>query len=236
MMGPLRVGRRTGLFLALAALAPGCARVGDASGGEPEGAAAPAAGAAEVEVEVRGVTGWYDLGDYRISGEVVNRLDVPVYDVELDVAFRDAAGAVVATDHAAAVLGRVEPGGTAPFVDMHYGAPAGIAGHTVTVAGWSREGRPPRRPVTILSADLARGITGAVVTGRGRNDSGRPLGGIKLVTSFRDRDGKVVGVFFDYPVLGSLQPGQTFDFTVETMDATVADDAVRVQGEGTAGS
>lgn len=200
------------------------------------GGATPSARAGAEDVTVRGVAGSYDLGDYFIRGEVVNGLDEPIYEVELEVTYRGPGGEVLATDEAAAVLAVVEPGATAPFADTHYSAPEDIQGHTVTVKRFSRESLVPFRPLTILGTASRAGITGAVVTGQARNDAGVPLSGVKLVTSFRNQAGEVTGVYFDYPVQGTMAPGQVVDFTVETMDETVAADRVLVQGEGRGGS
>lgn len=202
---------------------------------EASGAGSPPPARAAAGVTARGLTGQYDLGDYFSYGEVVNELDVPVYNVELRLDYLDEAGEVVATDEAAAVLTRVEPRSTAPVVNTYYGAPSGIQRQVATVTAWSRESPLPWHAVTIQEARARPGVTGAVVEGRGRNDSGRPLSSVKLVASFRDAAGQVVGVFFDYPVTGALLPGATFDFTLETMDDSVEGATVLVQGEGHAG-
>lgn len=186
-------------------------------------------------VVARGVTGYYDLGDYRVYGEVANNLDVPVYDVRLSVTFRNAAGKIVATGEAAPTLDRIEPRSTSPFADLQYGAPSGIVSRTVTVEGYSLKGPLNYQPVTILSAAKRSGILGEVVSGRGRNGATRPLSSIVLVASFRDRAGTVVSVVYDYPVLGSLQPGQEFEYTIETFDDSLADTRVLVQGQGRTG-
>lgn len=227
------------LWLVLAMAAGGC---GDADARQtararaPEGAAKPAREAdGSSGITVRGVAGQYDLGDYSIDGEVVNGLDVPIYDVELEVAYLGAGGAVLARDEAASVLSRVGPGAAAPFTKMHYGAPEGIQDHAVTVKRFSRQARLDYHPLAITGVQSRAGITGAVVTGQARNDAGVPLTSVKLVTSFHDAEGRVTGVYFDYPVTGAMAPGQTVDFTVETMDSSVAGDSARVQGEGHAG-
>ncbi len=230
----LFVGRPArALTLILLAAAGAC---GDADGRTPpnaEDAAQALKQDANEGVSVRGVTGNYDLGDYFITGEVVNGLDVPIYDVELEVVYRGAGGAELARDEAAAVLTRVEPGGTAPFANTHYGAPEGITAREVRVTKFARQGLD-YRPLAISGVQSRAGITGAVVTGQARNDAGVPLTSIKLVTSFRNAAGEVSGVYFDYPVIGTMAPGRTVDFTVETMDESVAGDRVLVQGEGRA--
>lgn len=195
-------------------------------------AAAPPSAAGQEGVSVRGLAGHYDLGDYFITGEVVNGLDVPIYDVELEVVYRGADGQELAREDAAVVLTRIEPGGTAPFIDTRYAAPEGIAAREVKVTGFSRQARLDYRPLTITGVQSRAGITGAVVTGQARNDAGFPLTSIKLVTSFRNAAGEVTGVFFDYPVRGTMAAGATVDFTVETIDDTVVGDRVTVQGEG----
>ena len=213
-------------------LAGACSRDGNASGAPPSDAPRPAASADGLSV--RGVGGYYDLGDYFVMGEVVNQTGAPVHDVELDVVYTGAGGERLAADGAAVVLTRVEPGDRAPFVHTHYGAPQGITGPRVAVRGFSAA-RSAYHPLTIVSAAARPGITGAVVEGRVRNDSGRPLAGVKLVAWFRDAAGTVTGVHFDYPLIGTMDPGREVDFTIETMDDAVEDDEVTVRGEGTAG-
>lgn len=227
--------RRTALVLLMMA-AGACGRAdGRESPGVDAAASArkaPAPAADQDRVSARGVAGEYDLGDYFLTGEVVNGLDVPIYDVELDVSYRGAGGAVLASDEAAAVLTRVEPGGTAPFADTHYGAPQGIERAVVTVRRFSREARLNYQPLAITGVQSRAGITGAVVTGQARNGAGVPLTAVKLVASFRNAAGEVTGVFFDYPLIGAMAPGQTVEFTIETIDDSVVGDRVTVQGEG----
>jgi hypothetical protein len=195
-------------------------------------AAPPPAPPPGEEVSARGVSGYYDLGDYILFGEVVNNSDQPVYNVELAVTYYDAGGKVLATDTAAASLSRVEPQGASPFRDPHFGAPAGIARVDVTVESYTEESLIDYRPLTILSTNQRTGAAGVVVTGTFRNDTPAPLSNVLLVASFRNSQGEVVSVLFDYPLIGDLQPGVTMEYTVETFDDTLADTTATIQGEG----
>lgn len=232
----LHAARAAASYLLLA----GCAN-GDAVERAPElGRAAEAGEGIAPQPEsarpvARGVTGYYDLGDYFVLGEVANDSDTPIYGVELEIDYLDAEGKVLGTDPGGLPVSRVEPRGAAPFVDTRYGAPAGIERAVVRVSRWSAESGVDYRPLTVLGTTAREGITGVIVAGEARNDSGRPLSSIKLVTSFRDAEGNVVGIFFDYPVTGAVQAGETFPFTVETFDSTMAGHAVLVQGEGRGG-
>lgn len=184
------------------------------------------------EVIARNLSGTYDLGDYVVTGEIFNPLTVPAFDVEVELTFIDAAGKTLASSRAASVLHRIEPNATAPFVKTHYGAPAGVVRTIAKVTSYVRKPHVDYRALKIVSSALRRGITGAVVSGVLRNDSGRPLESVKLVTSFRDAKGLVIGVFFDYPVIGAMQPGATVEFNVETMDESMANARATVQAEG----
>lgn len=125
-------------------LAAACSRDGKAPGAPPADPpdAASSAAPSAAGLSVRGVGGYYDLGDYFVMGEVVNETDAAVHGVELEVVYAGAGGARLAADDAAVVLARVEPGGRAPFIDTHYGAPQGIAEARVAVHGFSRESGP----------------------------------------------------------------------------------------------
>lgn len=182
-------------------------------------------------VTARTGAGHYDLGDYVIHGEVRNDTDAPIHDVQLEVTFQDADGRTIADGSAATAVSRIDPGMAAPVVKTHYAAPEGIVGATFKVVGWRTSG--PHHAVRVGDVRAAEGRLGVIVTGRGRNETDRPLSNLKLVTAFRDAKGRVAGVAFDYPVNGTLRPGASFDFTVETFDSSVAGADVQVLAEGT---
>lgn len=181
-------------------------------------------------------TSYYDFGSYFIFGEVINNLDVPVYNVELMVTYRNAAGQIVAMDIAAPSLPRIEARSSSPFSDMLLGSnvPQDITQYTVEVKSWSTQDSLDFRPVTILSTRAYLGSSGVVtvVEGEGCNTTDKVLWGITLVISFRNSAGEVVEVAWEYPVSGGLQPGQTFKYTYEAADPDLAKYTARVQGYG----
>lgn len=221
------------LWVSLGAmLLPACSKGSEALAAKGQAVTAPSQPkpAGNGKVTGRAGGGHYDLGDYVVYGEVFNGTDQPIYAAELALTFQDASGKTIANGDAATGLLRIEPGKSAPLIKTHYGAPEGIVSAKLEVTRWDKQG--PQRPVTILESRTTGGQLGAIVSGKGRNDTGGPLSGIKLVTSFRDAEGKVIGVFFSYPVNGTLGPGQTFDFMVETFDSSVTSAKALVQGEG----
>jgi hypothetical protein len=186
------------------------------------------------QIVARGFTGYYDLGDHFSFGEVINHLDVPIYNVELLITYRNAAGAVVATDEASAILERIEARSSSPIENIYFNAPSGITRIEGAITAWARTSSINYQPVTILSTEqtIGPGSGGPVLEGQGRNDTGQPMSRVLLVASFRDAAGNVVNVFYDYPVQSSLQPGQTFNYRIETLDSTLADTTGLVQGRG----
>lgn len=233
----MRVPKKLLLALVAVAVAPSCSR-GSEGNPAPSGAAMatavspkPAKSSGKDGVQVHVGRGYYDSGDYFVHGEVVNTLDQPIFGPEIEITFQDAQGNTIANGEGATALERIDPGQRAPIMDTHYTAPEGITQVTLKVRRWSSKGT--YKPITILESSARAGSFGTVVTGKGRNDTGGPVSGIKLVTTFKDKEGKVMGVHFDYPVNGSLPPGKTFDFTIETMDDAVNGAPHTVQGEGT---
>ncbi len=188
------------------------------------------------EVVARGFinTAYYESGSYQVFGEVVNNLDVPVYNVDLIVTYRNAAGQIVAMDTAAPSLPRIEPRSSSPFSKRLLGDNVlpDITQFTVEVESWQTEGFS--RPVTILSTKAYLGRSGVVtvVEGEGRNATEKVLWGITLVISFRNSAGEVAAVAWEYPVSGGLQPGQTFKYIYEAADPSLAKYTARVQGYG----
>ncbi len=184
------------------------------------------------EVSVRNLSGYYDLGDYILYGEVANQLDTPIYNVDLSVTYYDAAGAEVAAGEAAPAFHHIEPRSTAPLHDIHFGAPGGITRIAVEVVSFDRTSLVDYRPLTVLTTNQRLGGGGVVVSGTFRNDTGKRLNSILLAASFRDPGGKVVSVVYDYPVIGSLLQGRTYEYTIETFDDTLEGTTALVQGEG----
>jgi hypothetical protein len=184
------------------------------------------------DVTVRNLSGYYDLGDYILYGEVANPLDVPIYNVELAVTYYDAVGAEIAAGEAAPVFHSIGALSTAPLHDIHFGAPAGIARVQVDVVGFDRTSLVDYSHLTILTTNQRLGGGGVVVSGAFRNDTGKRLNSVLLAASFRDANGKVVSVVYDYPVIGSLLPGRTYEYTVETFDDSLANTTALVQAEG----
>lgn len=230
----MRVPKKLLLALFAVAVSPSCSRGSEAkaaAAGVTSSAAQPTPSSSKEGVQVLVGRGHYDSGDYFVHGEVVNTLDHPIFGPEIEITFQDAQGNTIANGEGATALERIDPGQRAPIMDTHYTAPEGIAQVTLKVRRWNTKGS--HKPITVLESSARAGSLGTVVTGKGRNDTGGPVSGIKLVTTFKDKDGKVMGVFFDYPVNGTLPPGKTFDFTIETMDDGVNGAAHTVQGEGT---
>ena len=184
---------------------------------------------------MRGLFGYYDLGSYDIMGEVVNESGAEVYDVVIELELLDASGKLLATERAAPWRSRVEAGGTVPFHDTHYSAPQGIAAVRGRVTSSSASSGLVHQPLEITGVATRTDASGVIVTGRVRNPGPALLTGAKLVVSFRDAQGRVKGVFFEYPVSGGWVPGRTVDFTLETLDRSLQGHSVTVQSDATAG-
>ncbi len=191
----------------------------------------------EGEVVVRGFinTSYYDFGSYHAFGEVINNLDVPVYNVELTLTYRNAAGEIVAMDTAAPSLFRIEPRSSSPFYKPLLGrnVPQDITQYTVEVTSWETQDLLDFRPVMILSTNARAGSLEdyVVVEGELRNTTEKVLWDILLVFSFRNSAGEVVWVSWDYPAR-ALQPGQTIRYTYESAIPGLVGSTVRVQGYG----
>ncbi len=180
--------------------------------------------------------GPFEIRSYYAYGEVINNLDVPVYDVELMWTFRNAAGETLGTDTGGAMLPRIEARSSVPLFKWLSGSnvPQDIAQYTIEVTSWETQGSPNIRPVTILSTNVRVGSSGlvTVVDGEGRNTTEKPLANIVLVVSFRNSAGEVVYASWIYPVGFALPPGRTFRYIHEAAPPEYARYSVQVQGIG----
>lgn len=157
------------------------------------------------EVEVQGTTTHLDrVGRPTVVGEVSNGLDGPITDVRVTVTFyRD--GEQVAEVTREAVVGTVGSGGTAPF-DVHLPEEQSVDDYEVE-ASYERGGRASPFEVTAVDV-LHEGSNRVEVSGSVRNAGDDPVSSPRVVATFYDRNGSVIGVRTVRPSR-TIRPGES---------------------------
>ncbi|HSH82716.1 MAG TPA: FxLYD domain-containing protein [Herpetosiphonaceae bacterium] len=206
----------------------------NAQRGAPPPATSTPPPTAEGEVVARGFvnTSYYDFGSYHAFGEVINNLDVPVFNVELTLTYRNASGEIVMMDTGAPALPLIEARSSSPFYKPLLGSnvPQDITQFSVEVTSWETQNWVDFRPITILSTNARIGDS-TVVEGEARNTTEKVLWSVFVAISFRNSAGEVVWVAWE-SVAPSLQPGQTMRYTYESFIPGLTGTTARVQGYG----
>lgn len=163
------------------------------------------------EVSVQGTTYHLDrAGRPTVVGEVSNTRAGPVTNVTVTVTFlRD--GEVVGTATGTTLRETIPAGGTAPF-DIHLPEEAAVDDYRVSVS--ATPGSEPVGGLVVVEASVARRSQDQVtVSGTIRNTAGRPLTFARLVATFYNRSGSVIGARTVRPAR-TLAPGEHLEVRV----------------------
>lgn len=163
------------------------------------------------DVEVQGTTYHLDrAGRPTVVGEVANDRASAITDVTVTVTFlRD--GEVVREVSGSTLLETVPAGETAPF-DIHMPTAASVDDYRVSVE--YERGDPPVTGLSVAEARISyRSQDQITVTGSVRNTADRPLVFTRLVASFYDGNGSVIGARTVHSNQ-RLAPGESVEFRV----------------------
>jgi len=154
-----------------------------------------------------------EYGTLFVVGEVINEGTTPVYGVELEATFFDAAGQVIDTANGYARLEQTNPGQRNPFRLGLLNDPARVARHEVRVVNWETTSPYNPQPLTVVSQQT-RNNDGLEIFGEVRNATAKTLESTVVVATMYDTKGNVVDVLPDLPYDYSAGYRRTFDYTV----------------------
>jgi hypothetical protein len=152
-----------------------------------------------------------EYGTLFVVGEVVNEGTTPVYGVELEATFFDAAGQVIDTVNGYARLEQTDPGQRNPFRLAFLNDPARVARHEVRVVNWETTSPFNPQPLAVVSQQT-RNNDGLEIFGEVRNATATALENTLVVATLYDAKGNVVDVLPDMPY--DYNAERTFDYTV----------------------
>lgn len=158
------------------------------------------------DAAVRGTTFHLDrVGRPTVVGEVANGHDGPITNVSVTVTFfRD--GEPVATVTGVTLRGTVPSGGTAPF-DVHLQNETSVDDYEVEVS--YDEGGSVPRSLTVEGVEAVHeGSDRVTVRGTIRNAGDAPIHSPRVIATFYDANGSVIGARTVRPS-GTLRPGES---------------------------
>jgi hypothetical protein len=168
------------------------------------------------QINVREVSGFTDESNYwYLFGLVSNDTDRAVNDIEVEVQFLDATGAVLYSETTSTALFSLAPGEQTPFIFYSYEAVIGVETFVATVVG--------NGTTDLIRANLdISGVTvwydpnfnEVYVSGNVTNNNADPVEINGLAGTLVDASGAVVSAETAYPYLYHLEPGVSGPFTI----------------------
>lgn len=184
-------------------------------------------------------------GSLFVVGEITNDGTTPVYGVELEATFFDAAGQVIDTVNDYARLEQTKPGQRNPFRLTLFNQSGRVARHEVRVVNWRTTSPYNPQPLTTLSQGT-RNNDGLEIFGEVRNTSQQTLTSTLVVATLYDAKGNVVDVVpdvpldanagyrrsSDYTVRYEMAPGSTSIYNMRSLESLTTYATYTVQAEG----
>ena len=155
------------------------------------------------------------LGDPYVVGEVENIGSVTAELGQVDLAYEDASGNLLATGEAFAQLGNINPGQKSPFKAVEPSPPAGYAQTVITgISDFSSSTPANTNFTTVVTNTFVDGSGFPNIVGTVTNDNTTTASYVQVVFTFYDSAGNVADADFAFvqPQPPSLAPGQTADF------------------------
>lgn len=165
-----------------------------------------------------------------VVGEVVNNLNRPVYFVNVEARFYNAANELVATQDTYAFLVKTEPDQRNPFRLLVSYPPADIDHYHLSVLSWQDSSVLDYRPITVLS-EQTRDNFGVEVFGEVRNDQPGEMEAVRVAVTFYGAVDEVVNVELDAPGSTTLAPGATSVYSVKAFNS-INFTKISVQAQG----
>ena len=148
-------------------------------------------------------------GGVWLLGEVQNKGDVPIANVQISLSLLSPSGETAVTQMVWAATAVITPNQTAPFGLLIPHPPAGEPHPVVSIIGGESVGDLGDRYLELTAVDTTLDVMtdGVGINGRLRNNGTLSVTQISLTTTFYDADGAITG--YDYRVLGDEVLPQT---------------------------
>ncbi len=178
-----------------------------------------------------GVSGEY--GYYTVYGEVKNNLNYNVKYVKIVASYYNNANQFLGSAFTYTELDTIKPGQKSPFEISTY--PDKYTPSKVTLqVSFSRDYSNPLAGVSILNHSGRTDSYGYYdVIGEVKNNSNSDARYVKLVCTYYDDNGKVIGCSFSYAEMDTLRPGQSSPYEVTSYPLKIRPASYSIQVQAT---
>jgi hypothetical protein len=155
------------------------------------------------------------MGYYNLVGEVVNTTSSNITFVKVVATFYNESGTVIGTDFAYTELAIITPNNTAPFTISSYPDIIKPASFKFDI-DYQTTNKQPFANLTIKSHLVSTGGDYSEIVGEVINHSSITAEFVKIVATFRNPMGVVIGTDFTYTDIDIIQAGSTAPFKLST--------------------
>jgi hypothetical protein len=184
-------------------------------------------------VSVLSSSHYYDgSGYFNVVGEVQNNLGTNVKDVEIMVTFYDFNGAVIASDYTNTEIDILKPNQKSPFKLTDY-LDASLASYSLDVQYTTTQDQP-FEGLTIVNQTASIDPEGLHnVVGEVKNNGASTANFVKVMGTYYNSAGKVIGISFTYTDPATINAGATASFALTSypLAITPAKYELQVQGQ-----
>ncbi len=172
-----------------------------------------------------------DNGDLHVVGEVENSTSGSICDVKVAGTFYDSSGQVVAISAVYTLLDIVGSGKVAPFDLALLDPPSSVDHYDLQVEYAITNSAPLRVEVVSNQGSISNGDYH--VLGQVQNKNSFTVNSVRVVATFYNAQGEVIGAVISYTALDTLGPDQTtaFDIALADPPEDVDDYALVVEAE-----
>lgn len=183
------------------------------------------------KLEIKSATTYFDMGYYYIVGEVLNTTNSNINFVKVVATFYNETGTVIGTDFTYTELDIVTPNDTAPFKISSYPDKIKPASFKLD-SDYNTTSEQPFAGLNIKSHSASISREYYEIVGEVKNTSTMPAEFVKVVATFYNSIGSVIGTDFTYTDIDVVQAGGTAPFKLSSYPRKISPASYKLQVQG----
>jgi len=187
-------------------------------------------------VSVLSASDYYDEADYfTVVGEVKNTLGTNVEYVKIVATFYDSSDTVIGTDYTYTEIDILKPNQKSPFTLSSYPDKITVASYDIDIQYYTTQDQP-FEGLTILSQTASIDNLGYhKVVGQVKNNGANTATYVKVIGTYYDSAGKVIGTSYTYTELDLINVGATSPFELSSYPLEINPASYELQVQGSQG-
>ena len=185
------------------------------------------------KLETRGVTTRFEMDYLYIVGEVLNTTDYNIDFVKVVATLYNEAGTVIGTNFTYTELDIIVPNDISPFEISSYPDKIQPASYKLDVE-YSTTSEQPFTGLRIKSHSVSTSREYYEIVGEVKNTSSMPAEFVRIVVTFRNSKGAVIGTDFTYADIDIVQAGSTAPFELSSYPRKISPASYDLQVQGRA--